>query len=255
MGGAQTYAKVKASQSFRKFNLPFMSPNSSLGLMSLTSGITAYAGIFYVCKQPRKGEVVVVTGAAGAVGSVAAQLAKSTGARVVGVAGGEVKRQYLLTNLGLDDVIDYKADEPLQNQIEKCCPDGVDFIYDNVGGTILDALLNKIKPAGRVIICGAISQYSGNLNKGLVKGPSNYLKLAERGAEMRGFNVMQYAHKLPLMVFGMFYLYMRGFVNMTEDIDKGIKAFPHALLKLFTGGNTGKMLVDVKAKPNINKIQ
>merc|ERR1712125_74516 len=110
-----------------------------------------------------------------------------------------------------------------------CCPDGVDFIYDNVGGTILDALLNKIKPAGRVIICGAISQYSGNLNKGLVQGPSNYLKLAERGATMKGFNVMQYLPRLLFACFGMFWLHLRGFVKMNEHIENGIESFPKAM--------------------------
>ena len=247
MFGAQSYAKVKASETFPKFNFPFMSPTASLGLMSLTAGITAYAGVFYVCKKPKKGETVVVTGAAGAVGSVAAQLAKSTGARVVGIAGGEKKQSYLLDTLKLDGAVDYKkTDESLSDQIAKLCPNGIDFIYDNVGGSTLDVLLEKINPSGRVVICGAISQYSGNLNKGLVQGPSNYLKLAERGATMKGFNVMQYIMRMPLMWMGMFWMYMRGQVIMTEHIDTGIESFPHALLKLFTGGHTGKMLVDVK---------
>jgi NADPH-dependent curcumin reductase CurA len=188
-----------------------------------------------------------VTGAAGAVGSIAAQLAKSTGARVVGIAGGKPKQAFLLDNLKLDGAVDYKdAERNLAHQLDECCPDGIDFVYDNVGGETLDALLERINPNGRVVICGAISQYSGNLNKGKVQGPSNYLKLAERGAEMKGFNVMQHMYKIPLMLFGMFWLYMRGKVHMTEHIENGIESFPLALQKLFTGGHIGKMLVNVK---------
>jgi len=245
---AQTHAKIKASEAFSKMDLPFMPPTASLGLMGLTTGLTAYTGIYYVCSRPRKGETVVVTGAAGAVGSIASQLAKSTGARVIGIAGGEKKNKYLTEELGLDGAVDYKSKEKtVSKQLEELCPNGIDFIYDNVGGSILDDLLEKINPNGRVVICGAVSQYSGNLNKGNVRGPSNYLKLAERGAEMRGFNVMQYAYKIPFMLFGMFYMYMTGKVRMTEHFEKGIESFPFALNKLFTGGHIGKMMVDVKA--------
>lgn len=248
MMGAQTHAKINSSQAFRMIQFPFMSATASLGLMGLTSGLTAYTGTFYVARRPRKGETVVVTGAAGAVGSIAAQLAKSTGARVIGVAGGEKKCTYLVDELKLDGAIDYKTtdeDNSLEQQMSNLCPDGIDFIYDNVGGSILNTLLGKINPGGRVVICGAISQYSGNLNKGKVEGPSNYLKLAERGAEMKGFNVMQYMYKIPLALFGMFYLHMRGKVRMTEHVESGIQNFPQALNKMFTGGHIGKMLVDV----------
>jgi len=248
--GAQTHATVKASQAMRTIKFPFMTHTSSLGLMGLTTGLTAYTGIFYVCRRPRRKETVVVTGAAGAVGSIAAQLAKTTGARVVGVAGGAEKCAYLRDELGLDGAINYKStdDKSLEEQIAACCPKGIDFVYDNVGGGILDALLEKINPKGRVIICGAISQYSGNLNKGKVQGPSNYLKLAEHGAEMKGFNVMQYIYKLPLAILGMFWLYLRGKVSMAEHIETGIASFPGALQKLFVGGHIGKMLVNLESK-------
>ncbi|KAL7540457.1 hypothetical protein ACHAXR_010119 [Thalassiosira sp. AJA248-18] len=247
MMGAQTHAKIKSSEAFRMIQFPFMGPTASLGLMGLTSGLTAYTGVFYVSRRPKKGETVVVTGAAGAVGSVAAQLSKSTGARVIGVAGGTKKCDYLVNDLNLDGALDYKnTDKSLEDQLNDVCPDGIDFIYDNVGGSILDTLLAKINPGGRVVICGAISQYSGNLNKGKVEGPSNYLKLAERGAEMKGFNVIQYMYKLPFMLCGMFSLYMRGKVTMTEHIESNIKSFPFALQKMFSGGHIGKMLVDLR---------
>merc|ERR1719506_56594 len=183
----------------------------------------------------------------------ALQLLKYCGARVIGVAGGTKKAQYLMEELKCDGVIDYKdtKNRKLHEQIEALCPDGIDFIYDNVGGTILDALLYRINPKGRVVICGAISQYSGKLNtenketggQSKVEGPSNYLKLAERGAEMKGFNVMQYMMKLPLMVIGMYYLYLRGYVTVQEHIEDGLEQFPYALQKLFTGETIGKTLV------------
>mmetsp|Transcript_27440 Transcript_27440/g.64347 ORF Transcript_27440/g.64347 Transcript_27440/m.64347 type:complete len:366 (+) Transcript_27440:99-1196(+) len=246
MMGAQTFAKIQSGGAFRMITFPLMTPTASLGLMGLTTGLTAYTGVFYVTRRPRRGETVVVTGAAGAVGSVAAQLAKATGARVIGVAGGPRKFKYLVEELKLDGAIDYKSsEESLEDQIAAQCPEGIDFIYDNVGGNILDELLAKINSGGRVVICGAVSQYSGNLHKGKVEGPSNYLKLAERGAEMKGFNVMQYFIKIPLALCGMFYYHLRGKVQMTEHVEKGIGSFPHALAKMFSGGHIGKMLVQV----------
>ncbi|CAJ1948009.1 unnamed protein product [Cylindrotheca closterium] len=249
MMGAQRFATVKASDAFPKMDLPRMSSTASLGLLGVTTGFTAYAGIFYVCKPPKKGDTVVITAAAGAVGSVAVQLAKSTGARVIGIAGGPRKNQYLIDDLQLDGSVDYKdSTKTVAQQLEETCPNGIDFIYDNVGGQILDDMLLKINPNARVVICGAVSQYnSGKLNKGLVQGPSNYLKLAERGATMKGFNVMQYLHKLPFMLFGMFWLNLRGKVTMNEHIETGIESFPKALNHLFTGASIGKCLVAVKS--------
>ncbi len=247
---------VEGKQAIRSMKFPFLRRSDSLGLMGLTSGLTAYCGVFYVpSKRPRKGETVVVTGAAGAVGSIAVQLSKSTGARVVGVAGGARKGAYLRDTLGCDGVIDYKdaANRSLVEQIADTCPDGIDFIYDNVGGCILDALLFGINAKARVVVCGAISQYSGNLHNGSkeegvcgARGPSNYLKLAERGAEMRGFNVIQHIFKLPLMLVGMMYLWARGKVVMTEHVEEGLEHFPRALQKLFTGETIGKTLVRVR---------
>jgi NADPH-dependent curcumin reductase len=247
MIGAQTYTKDKSSAFFPYFKFPFMKLSDGLGLMGWTTGLTAYVGVHYVSRRPTRGETVVVTAAAGSVGSVASQLAKSTGARVIGVAGGAKKCKYLLEDLHLDGAIDYKrSDETFEQQLDLLCPNGIDFIYDNVGGAILDSLLNKINPKGRVIICGAISQYSGNLNgKGTVYGPSNYLKLAERGAEMKGFAVTQYFSKIPFAILNMFWLHIRGYVKMTEHIELGIASFPKALQNLFTGGHTGKTLVQV----------
>jgi len=254
--GAQTHAVVKANQVFPKIDLPLMSSTACLGLTSLTSGLTAYAGMFYVLGKPKKGDTVVVTGAAGAVGNIAAQLAKTTGARVIGIAGGPNKVAFLLNELKLDGAVDYKKNQQdnssttssLEQQIKETCPNGIDFIFDNVGGQTLDVLLHNINKNGRIVICGAISQYSGNLNnsKGKVQGPSNYLKLAERGATMRGFNVMQYMSKILFMMTSIFYhSIVRQRLFMREHFEDGIDSFPIALQKLFIGGHIGKMLVRI----------
>jgi len=247
MVGAQTHATVKSSEMFGMMKLPFMERRDSLGLIGASTGLTAYAGIFYVCKPPKKTDTVVITAAAGAVGSIASQLAKSTGARVIGVAGGKIKGSYLVDELGIDAAIDYKCtSKTIDQQLDEYCPDGIDFIYDNVGGEILNTLLGKINPNGRVVICGAISQYGKA--RGTATGPSNYIKLAEKGATMKGFNFMIYIWKLPFMLIGMLYLYARGKVKMTEHVETGIDSYPIALYKLFTGGNTGKTLVQVKSE-------
>ncbi len=252
MLSASDKAVVDGKSVMKMIKIPYVGKSASLGMLGLTTGLTAYTGVFYVpSKAPCKGETVVVTGAAGAVGSIATQLCKSTGARVVGIAGGPAKGAYLKDQLGCDAVIDYKdTKRSLAQQIEETCPDGIDFIYDNVGGETLDELLMKINPKSRIVICGAISQYSGNLNSKTKKvaGPSNYLKLAERGAEMKGFNVMQHIVKLPFMLLGMLWLHFRGYVTVTEHVEEGLENFPYALQKLFTGQTIGKTLVRVKSE-------
>ena len=173
---------------------------------------------------------------------------------VIGIAGGPSKNRYLLEELQLDGSIDYKdSSKSIAEQLKETCPNGIDFIFDNVGGQILDDLLLKINPNARVVICGAISQYSGKLNKGLVQGPSNYLKLAERGATMKGFNVMQYMYKIIFAIFGMYWLHLRGKVNMNEHIEEGVESFPKALDHLFTGMSIGKCLVAVKSRSGSKK--
>lgn len=249
--GACLYAKLskeQAAMAMPMMALPGVAPSTFLGLLGLTSGITAWVGIYKVAAPPRKGQTAVVSGASGATGSVAAQLAKVTGAKVIGIAGGAQKKEYLLKELGLDGAVDYKAEKAVGEQLDELCPNGVDFYFDTVGGDTLDAVLRKINKGGRVIVCGASSQYNGNLNVGKVQGPSEYLKLAEKGASMTGYNVMFYMSKLPGAIAHMLYLRYRKKVFMTEQIEKGINAFAPAMIKMFTGGHIGKLLVDVEAE-------
>jgi len=246
--GAQTVARLTPGPEgpMKLPPLPFVPPRLFLGVLGLTTGLTAWVGIFRVARAPRRGETVVVSAAAGATGSIAAQLAKSTGARVIGVAGGAAKHAFLTSTLGLDGAVDYKSEEKsLDEQLAALAPNGVDFFFDCAGGAILDAVLRRINAKGRVVICGAASQYSGNLNQNKVQGPSEYLKLSERGATMSGYNVMQYMSSIPIAMLSLLWSWYRGYVVMHEQVEKGIKSFPSALEKMFTGGHVGKLLVDV----------
>jgi NADPH-dependent curcumin reductase CurA len=172
--------------------LPGVKPSLTLGLMG-NSGLAAYFGMFFApVKGPRKGETVVVSAAAGSVGSIAEQMAKLSGARVVGIVRGSVKKHFLLEELKLNAAIDYKdSKNTLDEQLDEACPDGIDFLFDDVGGETLDAVLERINTAARIVIYRAISRYdTGTMyEKDGVRGPSNYVKLAERNASMSGFTV------------------------------------------------------------------
>jgi NADPH-dependent curcumin reductase CurA len=176
--GAAIYVVVGSEGLSPHMSLPRARPTASLGMLVI-SGIAAYVGMFVSpSKCPQKGETVVVSAAAGAVGCTAAQMAKLCGARVVGVAGGAKKNKFLLEELKLDAAVDYKDEKKtLGEQLDEACPDGIDFFFDNVGGDLLDEVLQRINIHSRTVICGAISQYdSGNINnKSEIKGPSHYI--------------------------------------------------------------------------------
>lgn len=251
MLGAQSVAKLDkeaAATVMPMLALPNVAPRRFLGLLGITSGITAMVGIHSVTKPPRRGQLCVVSGAAGATGSVAAQLAKLTGATVIGIAGGQTKARYLLDSLRLDGSIDYKdTEKSVAERLDELAPNGIDFYFDTVGGDLLDEILKRINRHGRIVVCGASSQYNGNLNVGTVRGPSQYLKLAEKGALMVGYNVMHYFSRLPFAIIHMLWLMWRKKIFLTEQIEAGVASFGPAMVKMFTGGHIGKLLVDVKA--------
>jgi NADPH-dependent curcumin reductase len=210
---------------------------SALGM----TGMTAYFALLDV-GQPKAGETVVISGAAGAVGSIAGQIAKLKGCRVIGIAGGAEKCQSLLDELGFDGVIDYK-NEDLVAGLKRECPQGVDVYFDNVGGDILDAVLTRLAFKARVIICGAISQYN---NKQAVKGPANYLNLLVNSARMEGMVVMTYAPRFAEAAAEMAGWLASGKIKSKEDIVTGLETFPETLLKLFSGENFGKLVLKVE---------
>ena len=245
--GAQTVGVLPEEGLFSVMKIPYVKPSSSLNWLGVT-GLTAYIGIHHVLDAPKKGETVLVSAAAGATGNIAAQLAKATGARVIGIAGGPEKKKFLMETLKLDGAIDYKHPvKSVEQQLDELCPDGIDFFYDNVGGPLLDMVLERINLHSRVVICGAISQYS-NVNHGEVQGPSKYLRLAEKSSTMAGFVMMHYASKFPRAAAQLLWYYWRGQLTVHEQIEDGIETFGPALQKLFTGGNTGRLIVDISGE-------
>ncbi|MBZ5756743.1 NADP-dependent oxidoreductase [Pseudomonas sp. S5(2021)] len=209
---------------------------SALGM----TGMTAYFALLAV-GQPKAGETVVLSGAAGAVGSVAGQIAKLKGCRVIGIAGGADKCRFLIDELGFDGAIDYKQ-EDVAAGLKRECPKGVDVYFDNVGGDILDAVLGRISVGARVVICGAISQYN---NKEAIKGPSNYLSLLVNRARMEGMVVTDYVQRYPEALREMAGWLASGQLKSREDIVEGLETFPDTLMKLFTGENFGKLILKV----------
>jgi len=210
-----------------------------LSVLGMT-GMTAYFGLLDV-GAAKQGDTVVVSGAAGAVGTVVGQVAKIKGCRVVGIAGGADKCRYLVEELGFDAAIDYKH-EDVRLALRQHCPKGIDVYFDNVGGEILDAALAQLAMHARVVICGAISQY--NAIEG-VTGPANYLSLLVNRARMQGMVVFDYASRYGEAAQEMANWLADGRLKSREHIVEGFENFPDALLKLFRGENTGKLLLKI----------
>jgi NADPH-dependent curcumin reductase CurA len=203
-------------------------------------GMTGYFGLMDI-GQPKAGETVVVSGAAGAVGQTVGQLAKIKGCRVVGIAGGPAKCEWVVRELGFDACIDYKNGD-VRAGLKEHCPQGVDIYFDNVGGEILDTVLTRINRKARIIICGAISQYN---NTTPVAGPKNYLSLLVNRARMEGMVVFDYADRYPQAIAEMAGYLREGRMHSREDVVRGLENFPHTLLKLFNGENFGKLVLQV----------
>lgn len=236
--GVQEYA-VSNGQGLNKVDAklaPLPIYLSTLGM----PGMTAYFGLLEV-GQLQAGDTVLVSGAAGAVGSVVGQIAKIKGARVVGIAGGADKCAYLVDELGFDAAIDYKS-EDLSAALKKHCPDGINVYFDNVGGEMLDAALAQLAHGARVVICGAISQYN---NTTAIKGPANYLNLMVKRATMKGVMVSDFYPRAAEAAMVMAGWLMSGKLKSREDIVEGFNSFPETFQMLFTGANNGKLVLKV----------
>ena len=208
-----------------------------LGVLGMT-GLTAYFALLDVGK-PKEGDTVVVSGAAGAVGSVAGQIAKIKGCRVIGIAGGPEKCRALTEEFGFDAAIDYRAGN-VRQALREHAPRGVNVYFDNVGGEILDDVLTCIARGARIIVCGAISQY----NENEVRGPANYMMLLVARASMTGMLVFDYADRYPEAMAELAGWYRAGRLVSRETVVTGsVEDFPETLLKLFEGANTGKLIL------------
>jgi NADPH-dependent curcumin reductase len=213
-------------------------PAIAIGILGVT-GMTAYFGITDV-GNVKEGDVVVVSGAAGATGSAAGQIAKIKGAKkVVGIAGGAEKCAYIVDELGFDEAIDYK-NEKVAKRLRDTCPDGIDLYFDNVGGSILNDCLANLAMRGRVVLCGAISIYN---SEGPPPGPSNYLNLLVRRGRMEGFIIIDYLDRFPAAQLEVAGWIAEGKIKAGEHIVEGLEKAPDALNLLFSGGNTGKVIV------------
>jgi NADPH-dependent curcumin reductase CurA len=213
-----------------------------LGVLGMTAGLTAYFGIREV-GNVQSGETVVVSAAAGAVGSLAGQIAKIDGAHVIGIAGGADKCRYLTKELGFDGAVDYKG-EDVDARLRELAPEGIDVYFDNVGGPMLDVILDQIREQARVVICGAISQYHGDMSQG-VRGPKLYLRLAERHARMEGFAVSHFGAQFGPAQSQLADWLTEGALKLPEHVENGIENFGATLQLLFEGGHTGKLMLAV----------
>ena len=241
--GVQQYCSIPAGELKRsgifKIDTRLGTPNQWLNVLGMP-GMTGYFGLMDV-GQPRPGETVVVSGAAGAVGQTVGQLAKIKGCRVVGIAGGAAKCAWVVKELGFDACIDYKTGN-VRDDLKAACPKGVDVYFDNVGGDILDIVLGRLARKARIVICGAISQYN---NTTPVQGPKNYLSLLVNRARMEGIVVFDYTERFPQAVAEMAGYLQSGRMKSKEDVVQGLDTFPETLLKLFNGENFGKLVLQV----------
>jgi NADPH-dependent curcumin reductase CurA len=215
-------------------------PLSVLGV----TGLTAYFGLLDLGK-PKAGETVVVSGAAGATGSVAGQIAKIQGCRVIGIAGGAAKCRWLVEQAHFDGAIDYRS-EDVSARLRTLCPGGIDVFFDNVGGATLDAVLEQIRLRARIVLCGAISGYNAEERP---PGPRNYVNLIMQRGRMEGFIVIDYFPRAAEAVKQLAAWVKQGRIAYQEDVQRGFENAPRTFLRLFHGDNAGKQLLEIAAPP------
>jgi NADPH-dependent curcumin reductase CurA len=238
--GVQRYA-ISDGSGVQPVDTTLAPAPAHLGVLGL-SGLTAYFGLLDI-GRPEPGQTVVVSGAAGSVGSIAGQIARIKGCRAVGIAGGPDKCRWLVDELGFDAAIDYKAGE-LRSQLKESVPDGVDVFFDNVGGEILDQVLVRLARGARVVISGAVSQYNATE---VAPGPANYMQLLVARASMTGFVIFDYADRFGEAGSQLAQWLRDGELKSHEDIVQGdIAQFPDVLLRLFRGENTGKLVLGLE---------
>jgi len=224
-----------------------MSANLALSLFGIT-GPTAYFGVLDV-GQVKAGETFVVSGAAGATGSVAGQIARIKGCRVIGTAGGKAKCDWLKNELGFDGVIDYQT-ENVGARLSELCPGGIDVFFDNVGGVVLNEVLARLRLKARIVLCGAISRYNDATP---APGPANYGNLIVSRGRMEGFIILDYAARFPEAIGALAGWLKEGKLKQKEDVAIGLENAPDTIVRLFTGQNFGKQLLKI-AEPPLERV-
>ena len=231
-------AGVLAGSALQKLALPVERASLALGALGMP-GLTAYLGLLEV-GRPRPGDTVLVSGAAGAVGSLVGQIARLMGCRAVGVAGTDEKVRWLTGELGFDAALNYKAADDLRAALAPLCPDGVDVYFDNVGGVVSDAALGLINIGARIAICGQIAQYNA---KNPPRGPRPFATLLVRRARAEGFIIFDFKERFPEAQRRLSNWVKEGRLRVRETVVEGFENVPKAFLGLFAGENTGKMVV------------
>lgn len=241
-GGWADYAVVPAAAVGKVHRFPGLPLTANMSVLGMT-GMTAYFGVTDVL-QPRAGETMVISAAAGAVGSIAGQIAKQKGARVIGIAGGPAKCAWLTEDLGFDAAIDYKA-ERVGPALDALAPDGVEMSFENVGGDIMNSVWNRMKVHGRIAVCGMISAY----NATQAPRPPNLARLITHRMKVQGFLVLDYQPRAREMVAEMGPWLADGRVIWKVHVDEGLEGAVSSLNRLFTGAHDGKLLVRVSEEP------
>ena len=239
MFGWQEYALTDDTE-VRHVNTGTAPITTALGILGMP-GITAYCGFLEIC-QPKEGETVVVSGAAGAVGSIVGQIAKIKGCRAIGIAGSDEKVTHLTQDLGFDAAFNYKTTDDYFTKLKELCPAGIDCYFDNVGGPITDAAFAHLNTNARVAICGQISQYNAEQ---LEQGPRLFWKLIERQVRVEGFLVLQFISQFRAAIAQLTEWVESGQLKYRERITDGLENAPQAFLEMLNGKNTGKQLVKI----------
>jgi NADPH-dependent curcumin reductase CurA len=240
--GWQDYG-VSDGSDLRVIPPSFLPLTAFLGLFGMV-GLTAYFGLLDVGK-PQAGETLVVSGAAGAVGSIVGQIGKIVGCRVVGIAGSDAKCAWLTDELGFDAAVNYKT-ESVTRKLHKHCPDGIDVIFENVGGEILDAELMWINNFARVVICGLISSYNATEP---VPGPYGFRSVLVRRARIQGFIIFDYMDRAAEAIQKMSEWYTEGRLKYRVDVYDGLETAPRNINRLFDGSHDGKLIIKVSDEP------
>ncbi|MGH8539326.1 MAG: NADP-dependent oxidoreductase [Stenotrophobium sp.] len=245
--GWQDYALISDSGEQMAQVIPGWLPvplTATMGVLGVT-GMTAYFGLLDIGK-PKRGETVVVSAAAGAVGSIVGQIAKIYGARVVGIAGSKDKCEWLTRELGFDAAIN-RRDADWREQLKAACPNGVDVDFENAGGEIMETVIDLMNLHGRIVLCGMISQYGKDDRRNL--GPANFTELLFKRIKLQGFIILDYMPRFALAQLRMMWWLKRGLIKDRSTVVKGFDNAPQALTQLFTGANTGKLFVEFDPPP------
>lgn len=243
LGGFQRYTLTDGAGFTKLLRIPGQSLTLYFGTMGHI-GFTAYFGLLDI-GQPREGETLVVSAAAGAVGSLVGQIGKLKGCRVVGIAGSDDKCHWITTDLGFDAAINYRK-EDVRKALASHCPKGIDINFENVGGDVMEAVIDHLNNFSRFVLCGLISQYNADQP---APGPRNFALLLTKRVKLQGFIVLDYAARFPEAAAAILQWLQQGKLKYRIDMVEGLRNAPSALRRLFDGSNTGKLVVKVSGEP------